>query len=177
MTEIRNGSTRYSLKETANIVRRCLKEAFPGVKFSVRTEQYSMGSSINVRWTDGPLDKAVESLIGRFQYSGSMQVDDYVTSLEHEIGGQTVKFGAKHVSCHREISNAVRQAVNSLDDGELITLARRLDCKPRAYDIDAEGKLRWRDEFAGYLAHMLPIWKGEQQPCAFAESVSVAREF
>ena len=50
--------TRYSLTETAKILRKCLKEAFPGVKFSVRGTR---GGSIRVGWTDGPLSTAVET--------------------------------------------------------------------------------------------------------------------
>jgi hypothetical protein len=46
--------------ETARRIRAALKEAFPHVKFSVRSQSYSMGSSVSIGWTDGPIEKQVE---------------------------------------------------------------------------------------------------------------------
>ena len=39
--------------ETAKLVRERLKAEFPGVRFSVRSQSYSGGSSIHVGWLDG----------------------------------------------------------------------------------------------------------------------------
>lgn len=47
--------------ETAKMVRRALGEAFPGVKFSVRSKTYAGGSSIDVYWMDGPNARMVET--------------------------------------------------------------------------------------------------------------------
>lgn len=55
--------TSLNTKETAKAVRVILKSEFPGVKFSVRGDNYSMGSSIIIKWTDGPTSKTVESKI------------------------------------------------------------------------------------------------------------------
>ncbi len=38
-------------------------------KFSIRIERYSMGSSINVNWIDGPMVKDVETIAGHFHGS------------------------------------------------------------------------------------------------------------
>lgn len=55
--------------DTARLIRSALKLAFPGVPFGVRTRTYSGGSSINVRWTDGPakarVDDALSGFVGR----------------------------------------------------------------------------------------------------------------
>ena len=53
-------------KEVAKLVRKELKTHFPMQKFSVRIERYSMGSSINVTWIDGPMVKDVEAIAGHF---------------------------------------------------------------------------------------------------------------
>lgn len=59
--------SRYiSVVETAKMMRAALKGAFPGVKFSVRTSQYSGGASIRVGWTDGPTRKEVDEITGSF---------------------------------------------------------------------------------------------------------------
>jgi hypothetical protein len=43
-----------SAKLAASNIRAELKKAFPGVKFSVRSETFSGGDSIDVKWMDGP---------------------------------------------------------------------------------------------------------------------------
>lgn len=49
--------------ETAKLVRAALKREFPGVKFSVRSQTYSGGASIDVKWTDGPTTKRVDPVV------------------------------------------------------------------------------------------------------------------
>ncbi len=44
-------ATYWTVAETAKLIRKALKETFPGQKFSVTTDTYSMGASINVSWT------------------------------------------------------------------------------------------------------------------------------
>lgn len=61
---------RYTPAQTAACIRKTLKAQFPACKFSVRTSVYAGGSSISVRWTDGPTVKAVESVIGHFEGRG-----------------------------------------------------------------------------------------------------------
>ncbi len=55
-----------TVTETAKLIRKDLKTAFPGVKFSVRSSSYSMGSSIDVFWLDGPSQHAVENTIQEY---------------------------------------------------------------------------------------------------------------
>jgi hypothetical protein len=52
--------------EVAKMIRRQLKKAHAGVKFSVRLDRYSGGSSIDIRWTDGPTVKTVEQTTAAF---------------------------------------------------------------------------------------------------------------
>jgi Large polyvalent protein associated domain 29 len=68
LAERLNGSSvlHYSTKETAVCIRTALKQAFPCVKFSVRISLYSMGSSIDVGWTDGPTEPEVDHVLDRF---------------------------------------------------------------------------------------------------------------
>lgn len=53
--------------ETAKLVRKALKAAFPGVKFSVRSSRFSMGTAIDVSYTDDLEWREVENVIGVFQ--------------------------------------------------------------------------------------------------------------
>lgn len=56
--------------EVAKMIRRHLKVTHPGVTFSVRTSRYAGGSSISVRWTDGPTSGAVDETVRPFSGSG-----------------------------------------------------------------------------------------------------------
>ena len=63
--------TKYlTTAETAKLIRTALKKAFPGVKFGVRSSEYSMGSSVRVAWTDGPTTKQVEGVAKQYGSSG-----------------------------------------------------------------------------------------------------------
>jgi len=69
-------------KEVAKLVRIQLKTHFPGQKFSVRIEQYSMGSSITVKWIDGPMVKDVVEIAGHFQGS-KLYSNDFIFFNRH----------------------------------------------------------------------------------------------
>lgn len=58
--------TYLSCAETAKLIRTALKRAFPGFKFSVRSETYAGGASIDVTWTDGPTNALVDPVIKQF---------------------------------------------------------------------------------------------------------------
>mgnify|MGYP000208596177 CR=1 FL=1 len=49
--------------EVAKLIRKQLKRHFPGTKFSVRTQP---GSSIRIRWTDGPAERVVHRVVRQF---------------------------------------------------------------------------------------------------------------
>lgn len=93
-----------SATEIAKHVRRTLKEHWPTTKFSVRTSTYSGGASINVRWTDGPTDKMVDSLVGRFQSVSHMDVADLVHHKKVVVGGEEVSSGAHYIFTRRRFS-------------------------------------------------------------------------
>jgi hypothetical protein len=67
--------------DTAKLIRAALKEAFPKTKFSVRTDKYSGGSSIRIRWTDGPTQVLVDRIAKSFAGSGFDGMTDYKYSV------------------------------------------------------------------------------------------------
>lgn len=102
-----------SCAETAKLIRKALAEAFPGIKFSVRSSVYSGGASIDVRWTDGPNTKQVESVAGVFSGSVFDGMQDLKISTKALVDGEQVRFGADFVFCHREHSDAgVQKAID-----------------------------------------------------------------
>lgn len=106
-------TTYISTADTAKLIRKALKESFPGVKFSVRSSVYSGGSSINVGWIDGPTSKMVEAVAKNFQgsyFDGSI---DYKGSTYAMIDGEQVRFGADFVFCERKTTRAFLERVKA----------------------------------------------------------------
>lgn len=95
---------RLTCAETAKLVRKALAIAFPGCKFSVRSETYSGGASIDVRWTDGPTVRQVEAVAKRYSGATFDGMIDLKESHTSTLNGETVHFGADFVFCERSFS-------------------------------------------------------------------------
>lgn len=96
---------RGELTGAAKNIRIELKAAFPGVKFSVKTERYTGGTSLNVSWTDGPTTKMVEAIIDKYQwgkFNGMEDIYEYGNRVFTDIFG-----GAKFVFAQRGRSDAL----------------------------------------------------------------------
>lgn len=105
-------STTYlSTTETAGMVRKALKESFPGVKFSVRSSKYSMGASISVSWTDGPNTAQVNAVVKIFEGSYFDGSQDYKGSRFAMIDGKRVSFGADSIHTSRHHSRALCERI------------------------------------------------------------------
>lgn len=120
-------SKRYlSCAETAKLVRQALKEAFPKTKFSVRSNNYSGGASIDVTWTDGPFTQAVESVAKRFEgatFDGMIDLKSYHSSyIGTEQGLEEVRFGADFVFCRRIHSETLTKRAEAY-----ITFRQKID--------------------------------------------------
>lgn len=109
-----NGKMSGQARAAANL-RKELKLAFPGVTFSVRSESFSMGDSVDIGWTEGPTTKEVEVITGKYQYGyfdgmQDMYCDDrsaYGDAVEKVLGR------SKFVQCNRCIED-VRETVGRL---------------------------------------------------------------
>lgn len=109
--------------DTAKRVRADLKAAWPGVKFSVRTRQYS---TIYVDWTDGPREAAVEALLDKYEYGYFDGTDDSY----HYTGGNVVDgtdYSVKYLLAQRHYSDAAEGRFRALLLGYLDGLATQPD--------------------------------------------------
>lgn|SRR5574343_49753 len=93
-----------SVVETAKLVRLALKESFPKTKFSVRSESYSGGASINVNWTDGPNKLQVKGVIDRFSGATFNSMEDIKEYKNSFLDGESVSFGADFIFENRDFS-------------------------------------------------------------------------
>jgi Large polyvalent protein associated domain 30/Large polyvalent protein associated domain 29 len=93
--------THGGAKLVASNVRRELKTAFPGVKFSVRCSSYD---AVTIAWIDGPTTDQVKTITGK--YSGGY-FDGMEDIYRHERSPWTSVFGsAKYISESRHHSVA-----------------------------------------------------------------------
>lgn len=93
----------FSTKETAAAIRAALKVAFPGFKFSVTFERYSMGSCTNVSWTDGPTSPEVRLVTDRFTSQSFDGMTDSTSYHTQTVDGRLVQYSGS-VSVHRTAS-------------------------------------------------------------------------
>jgi nitrogen regulatory protein PII-like uncharacterized protein len=92
---------------TAANIREELKKEFPGMKFSVTSDTYSMGNSVRISWTDGPTSDQVEAITDKYQqghFNGMEDIYEYSNSRE-DIPQ------AKYVQQTRSKSDEVQKAI------------------------------------------------------------------
>jgi hypothetical protein len=111
-----------SVTETAKLLRKALKAAHPGVKFSVRSSSYSGGASIRVGWTDGPTAAEVDKTANLYRgatFDGMVDMKSYHDSLLANEDGtvELVHFGADFVFTERSESAEFRAEVAENLDG------------------------------------------------------------
>lgn len=72
----------FSVTDVSKIVRKLLAQTFPGITFSVTSDKYSMGSSVRIRWTDGPTEQQVNQTVSPLYQRGfdGMTDSTYYTS-------------------------------------------------------------------------------------------------
>jgi len=94
----------FTTAETAKLIREALKESFSGIKFSVKSKNYSGGSSITIDWTDGPTEKEVQSISNKFEAATFDGMTDYKGGKVHIYNGEQVHFGADFIFTIRHVS-------------------------------------------------------------------------
>ena len=137
-------SNYLSCADTAKLVRKALKEAFPSVKFSVRSHTYAGGASIRVTWNDGPIQADVARVAEAFQGATFDGMTDYKGGIVHELAGVETHFGANFIFCDRTESDALvdgaRAAYGQLSPDERFAILQESNAFTRCHS------LRFRDE-------------------------------
>lgn len=103
-------STRYiDVVDVAKMVRAALRKRWPEVTFSVRSDRYAGGASIDVSWTDGPTEADVMDVVGRYQgstFDGMRDLQEYHTTLlaTEDDAVEEVHMGADFIHTKRRYS-------------------------------------------------------------------------
>ena len=104
-----------SAKLAAKNIRTQLKRAFPGVKFSVTSDTYSGGDSVDISWELGPTSKEVEAITGQYQRGDFNGMEDIYENNRENVWPQ-IFGGAKYVSENRHAGGALDVVAAALCD-------------------------------------------------------------
>jgi hypothetical protein len=120
---------RLTCAETAKLVRKELAKKFPSQKFSVRSDSYAGGASVDISWENGLPQSVVEKVVDKFSgagFDGMVDLQYYkyhwllpdgsvkIAHSEYEEidtqkpkGAVAVQFGADFIMCHRHLTDEV----------------------------------------------------------------------
>jgi hemerythrin len=96
-----------SIVDTAKLVRKALKVAFPDTTFSVRKDN----SAIAIAWTDGPTWAEVNQLGQYFCGTERDPLEDGRRNVQRDLNGECVQFDNAYVSANRSASISFRMKV------------------------------------------------------------------
>ena len=95
----------------AKMIRKDLKEAFKGVKFSVKSDKYSGGSSINISYTDGPTVDEVKNIVAKYEGADFDGMQDLKTNKDIIIDGVAYLGGPDFIFVNRDYSKEFTENV------------------------------------------------------------------
>lgn len=102
LEQVKPGSYATAKLGAANI-RAELKRAFPGIKFSVRSDSFSGGDSIDISWELGPTSAEVEAITAKYQEGHFNGMEDIYEDDRNNVWPDLFG-GAKYVMTHRSES-------------------------------------------------------------------------
>lgn len=124
------GSKKTSQALGAANIRKELRKAFPGIKFRVRSDSFSMGNSIDVDWAMGPTAAEVREITSKYQeghFDGMQDLYEY----DRENVFCDLFGGAKYVSETREIP---KESAETVKAALLPSLGESITCDP--YEVE-----------------------------------------
>lgn len=108
--ERKSNKTLSTAANAAKAIREELKSNFAGVKFSVTSDNFAGGDSVNISWTDGATVRQVEEFTSKYQYghfNGMEDIYEY-TNDRSDIPQ------AKYVSESRSMSDETRESIKTM---------------------------------------------------------------
>lgn len=93
--------------QTAQVIRKELKQSFPDIVFSVRSENFTGGNAVNIDYTDGPRIEEVEKIVRKYEYGqfdGMQDLYEY-TNVRKDIPQ------VKYIMVYRQMSKETEQKI------------------------------------------------------------------
>ena len=116
----------------AQTIRKELKEKFPSIKFSVKSESFAGGNSVDIYYTNGVPEDDIRKLVNKYEsghFDGMTDCYNYHSNRDYPT--------AKYVMVNRKITDDVREKTKR-------NIAERYGIK----DIDNEQE--WFDKFQAW---------------------------
>jgi len=119
----------------AAMIRKELKSAFPSVKFSVTSDSFAGGDSVDIRWTDGPTTGQVEKFSSKYQYGHFNGMEDIYEYSNRVEGLPQVKYVSTSRTVSEELINRLEidfknfydnADVNDFDHWSIKNVVRRM---------------------------------------------------
>jgi hypothetical protein len=101
-----NGKVQSESAKAALNIRNILKREYPKVKFSVTSDNFAGGNSVDIRWTDGVPSKEIDAFARQFEYGtfdGMTDSYNYDNKADHPQ--------AKYVHCSRNVSQEKNEII------------------------------------------------------------------
>lgn len=92
--------------KASKMIKQILTREYPGIKFSVRSENFANGSAVRISWVDGVPEKEIESFANQFQYGHFNSMEDLYEPSNCKDFPQ-----AKFVNVDRRVSEKNRQII------------------------------------------------------------------
>lgn len=121
-THLSHRVIRYSAVETGKEIRKALKAAFPGVKFSLRMSRGTGYGWFHLDWTDGPPASEVDPVANQFRSSYFESMDDSTRRIEPTMtmdeGGNVVEhdYTCHGVNPQRRLSEEAKAQLDAYID-------------------------------------------------------------
>ena len=120
----RNAGHTSSHAATSAAIRTELKKAFPNTKFSVTSETFSMGNSVNISWKDGATTDKVKKITSKYQYGHFNGMEDIYENTNDRNDIPQVKYVTENRTISESIINEVIEQLKQLktySDDDLIS--------------------------------------------------------
>lgn len=101
--QAKQGKTHTQSATTAALIKKILKKEYPHIKFSVCSDNFANGNSVDVSWTDGIPESKIDSFLRQFEqgtFDGMTDCYNYDNHADHPQ--------AKYVHAQRHISESIR---------------------------------------------------------------------
>lgn len=96
-----------TVAKAAKAIKAELKKAYPGVKFSVTSENFSMGNAVRIYYTDGPISSNIQKLVSKYQYGSFNGMEDI---YEYDNVNKDIS-QAKYVTTERRMSESTKAII------------------------------------------------------------------
>ena len=93
--------------QCAAAIRKDLKQAFPGVKFSVTSSSFSGGNAVDVRYFDAVLVEGVRNIVDKYQYGTFNGMEDIYEYTNRRDDIPQVMYAMVHRRMSQEVKKAI----------------------------------------------------------------------